>query len=219
MDKEQSAILKEISQKDFDRDYFIELINNNTNIRNLVISEMLANPDIMIYYHCFYIVTDASRMKPELYYEYWDEFVKLLEHSNSYHRDFGLELIANLVQVDNENRLSLIWTRYTEHLYDKKFMTGECCLSNLRVILKVRTDLIDEVIIMLLNFSNKCHYSEKQIALLESNMLDIFDDSIDKSSYKEEMISFIENRRSSISPKTRKRANQLLNRYKNGSIK
>jgi hypothetical protein len=210
----KNIILKEISQKDFDRHYFVKLINNDSNIRDFIINELLSNTNIMIYYHCYYVVSDASKKAPSLYYKYWDEFVKLLDHHNSYHRDVGLTLIANLVQVDEENRLSLIWSRYLEHINDEKFMTGECCINNIRIILKTRVDMIDEVVNILLNLENVCHYTEKQIALLEYSVLNIFDDVFFKSNYMDEIVCFIKKRTSSISPKTRKKANQLIKKYK-----
>ncbi len=78
----KNIILKEISQKDFDRDYFVKLINSDSNIRELIINELFSNTNIMIYYHCYYVVSDASKKVPILYYNYWDKFVKLLDHDN-----------------------------------------------------------------------------------------------------------------------------------------
>jgi hypothetical protein len=206
----QNTILKEISQKDFNRDYFVQLINNDPNIRVLIINELLTNVNIMIYYHCYYVVSEASKKEPSLYYNYWDQFAKLLEHDNSYHRDIGLTLIANLVQVDEKDQLSLIWKKYLEHINDQKFMTGQCCMKNIRIILNTRVDLIDEVVNILLHLEKICDYTEKQIALLESSVLNIFDDVFFKSKYKDEMLCFIKKRITSISPKTRKKANQLI---------
>lgn len=210
----KSIILKEISQKDFDRDYFVKLINSDSNIRDFIINELLSNTNIMIYYHCYDVVSDASKKAPSLYYKYWDKFIKLLDHDNSYHRSFGLTLVANLVQVDEEDRLSLIWSRYLEHINDEKFMTGECCINNIRIILKTRVDIIDKVVNLLLNLEEICHYTEKQIALLEYSVLNIFDDVFFKSNYMDEIVCYIKKRTSSISPKTRKKAKQLIKKYK-----
>ncbi len=210
----KNIILKEISQKDFDRDYFVKLINSDSNLRDLIINELLSNTNIMIYYHCYYVVSDASKKAPSLYYKYWNKIVKLLDHDNSYHRDIGLTLIANLVQVDEEDRLSLIWTRYLEYINDEKFMTGECCINNIRIILKTRVDMIDEVVNILLKLEKVCNYTEKQIALLEHSVLNIFDDVFFKSNYKDEIVCFMKKSTTSISPKTRKKAKQLIKKYK-----
>ncbi|AZO95735.1 hypothetical protein GM661_11790 [Iocasia frigidifontis] len=210
----KKEILEKISQKNFDRDYFVRFINNDSNIREFIVNELLLNNDIMIYYHCYYVVSEASKKEPSLYYKYWDKIVELLDHDNSYHRDIGLTLIANLVKVDDEDRFSLIWPRFIEHINDKKFMTGKCCLNNIRVILKTRLDLIDEVVTRLLNIDKICHYNEKQIALLECDVLNIFDDVFLKNNYMNEIVYFIKKKTSSISPKTRKKAKQLIRKYK-----
>jgi len=62
----------------------------------------------MVYYHSYYIIARASEISPELFYEYWDDFATLLNHENSYHRDFGLSLIANLTKIDKINKFSNI---------------------------------------------------------------------------------------------------------------
>ncbi|WP_051412091.1 hypothetical protein [Halonatronum saccharophilum] len=210
----KDIILKEISQKDFDRDYFVKLINSNSIIREFIINELITNSNIMIYYHCYYVVNDASKKAPSLYYKYWNKFIKLLDYDNSYYRNIGLTLIANLVEVDEENRLSLIWSKYLEHINDEKFITGECCINNIRIILKTRADMIDEVVNILLNFEKVWNYTEKQIALLEYSVLNIFDDLFFRGDYTDEVVCFIKKRASSISPKTRKKAKQLIKKYK-----
>ncbi len=72
----------------------------------------------MVYYHCYYVISKASEEKPELFYDYWNEFVLLLDHQNSYHRDIGLTIIANLTKIDTDDKFSVIYEKYIEHFND-----------------------------------------------------------------------------------------------------
>lgn len=120
-------------------------------IRDFIIDQMLNNPKIMVYYHSYYILSHASEINPEQFYEYWDDFVSLLDHKNSYHRDCGLTLIANLTEVDIENRFLSIFDDYFKHINDAKFMAADCCVGNTVRILANKEELRDNIIKILLN--------------------------------------------------------------------
>lgn len=98
------------------------MVVDDSQMRDNVVNLMLNNQNIMVYYNSYYIISLASALKPELFYKYWDDFVLLLNHQNYYHRDFALNLLANLTQVDTENKFSLIFDDYFSHINDEKFM-------------------------------------------------------------------------------------------------
>lgn len=65
---DRDKYMTKISKKDFNCDYFINLINHDRNARNTVIYKMLFNFDTIVYYHCYYVVASASNKRPTLYY-------------------------------------------------------------------------------------------------------------------------------------------------------
>ena len=107
---------------------------------------MLTNSAIMVYYHCFYIVEKASQERPKLLYSFWGEIAKLLQHENSYHRDFALDIIGNLTIVDLENRFLEIRDEYFSIINDEKFMTGIYCVKNLLKIYQNKPDQRERII-------------------------------------------------------------------------
>ena len=76
--KDLEEILEEISKKGFERIKFVDLIINDDHLRDFLVDSMINNREIMKYYHCFYIISDASEMRPELFYKYWDDLANLL---------------------------------------------------------------------------------------------------------------------------------------------
>lgn len=208
-----NLLIQEIKKKDVDVEYFSNKIIEDEDSRKEVVKHLLTNKDIMVYYHCYHVVSMASERKPELFYMYWDDFVSLLKHRNSYHRDIGLTIIANLVSVDDRGYFDDIFEDYLRHIDDTKFMTAQCFLKNLAKIVKVREDLRPKVIETLLAVDEKASYPEKQRGLLKYDILQIFDIIYMESNFKKSMNCFIEDALNSKSPKTKKKAKELVKKY------
>lgn len=206
-------LIEEIAQKSFDIDKFVRIVVEDVCVREEIVNQMAKNSEIMVYYHCYYVVDEASRKFPELFYPYWDEIAKLLHHKNSYHRDFALEIIGNLIKVDHENYFSIIKEDYFSLISDEKFMTGNCCVRNLLKVYQHKSKLRERIIQLLLNIDNICDYTEKQKGVLKADVLAIFDKVYLEIKEREEINDFIKAELHSISPKTRKKANELFKKY------
>ena len=206
-------ILLEISKKEFDRQKYVNMVISDKQFRDFIVENMIKHPKIMVYYHCFYIVSDGSLKQPELFYNYWDEMYRLLEHENSYHRDFGLIILANLASVDDKNKFDSIINKYLELLHDEKFMTAETCVKTCFIIASIKTDLCEMIVNRLLELDGSKYYPEKQMALMMSFIIEGFESIIEIYSKKSKLIEFANRHLTSISPKTRKIANQFVKNY------
>lgn len=206
----QNQFVSEISRPDFDLDRFVSLIIQQEGTRVECLENMLHHEDIMVYYHCYYVIAKASQLEPGLFYKYWDQISTLLGHKNSYHRDFALTILANLVAVDHENRFSAIFLDYMRHIHDEKFMTAICCIQNLKKILPFRPDLTPPTLNMLLQIDDQSSYSEKQKALIRSDILEIIEMAYESAEDKQKLDRFILASCESLSPKTRKKAKELF---------
>ncbi|MBN1454599.1 MAG: hypothetical protein JW963_26515 [Anaerolineales bacterium] len=208
-----NQLIEEISVKDVDVDKFVQLVVSDDCIRDEIVKQMVTHPHIMVYYHCYYVVSKASEQRPDLFYRYWPEIAALLKHKNSYHRDFALTIIANLTQVDQEDLFSKIYHDYFEHINDAKFMTGQCCVQNSLKIFRYKPEFREQIIALLLDMDIRCAYPEKQRAVLKSDILDIFDAVYEEMHNKEGINAFIRDGIGSISPKTRRKAKELVRKY------
>lgn len=177
---------------------------------------MLEHPKIMVYYHSFYIIDRASCIKPELFYIYREAFTSLLKHSNSYHRDFGLTLLVNLLNGASEEEIqkfSVSLPMYLKCLYDEKFMTAECCVRNITRLLEM-TNVYDGVILKaLIEIELYSNYPDKQKALMDGYIINAMEVLYDRVDCKEEILGFVTTRTESISPKTRKVVKKFLSTY------
>ncbi|MCZ3365204.1 MULTISPECIES: hypothetical protein [Methanobacterium] len=209
----KNDLISEISDKNVDVDKFAEIVINKEPIRHEIINQMLNNTHIMVYYHSYNILAKASELKPELFYKYWDDFASLLNHENSYHRDFGLTLIANLTKVDFENKFSSVSKNYFKHINDAKFMTARHCIQNTAKIMANKSGLTEDILDILLNIDEICNFSEKQKALLKSDIIYVFDEFYEQIDRKEMINKFVKVELNSISPKTKKIAREFILKY------
>lgn len=208
-----TEIVGQIEKKDFDINALTQLVITNESVRNEIVQQMLKNSAIMVYYHCYYVIDKASQERPELFYSYWGDIAELLHHTNSYHRDFALEIIGNLTRVDQENRFAEIKDEYFSIVNDEKFMTGNCCVKNLLKIYRHKPEQREQIVKILLDIDNRCKYSDKQKGVLKADILDIFDEIYGNEVEQIRINEFIRTEVNSISPKTRKKARELVKKY------
>lgn len=206
-------MIEQIAKPDFEIEPFAILAINQEPIRDEIVKHMRSNPDIMVYYHCYYVVAKASLERPDLFYKYWDEIAALLKHENSYHRNFALEILANLTKVDHEDRFSQVFPDYFRCLDDKKFMTGQCCARNSLKVLENHRELMDQLIPILLDLDGHSSYPIKQKELLKCDLLEVFAHFYKEIGGNLEVNEFIQSAVHSQSPKTRKKAKELVLQY------
>ena len=209
----KNDLISEISDKNVDVDKFAEIVINEESIRIEIINQMLNNTHIMVYYHSYNVLAKATELNPELFYRCWEDFASLLNHENSYHRDFGLTLIANLTKVDNEGKFSSVFDDYFKRINDAKFMTARHCIQNTAKILANKNELMKDTLNILLDIDKRCNFSEKQKALLKSDVIVVFDKFYEQIDRKERINKFVKAELSSISPKTKKRAREFILKY------
>jgi hypothetical protein len=207
------GLIEQISMPDADIVFFAALIIREKSLRDEVIHQMVSNPDIMVYYQCYYVAAKASFMGPELFYGYWDEIAELLKHPNSYHRNFALEILANLTKVDTENRFLPIFSDYFKLLYDPKFLTGLWCVRSCQKVIENEKELLNQIISLLLEVEQNSLYKVHQIELLKFDILETFDKFYPEINDKIKINEFITLQIRSTSPKTRKRAKELVSKY------
>jgi len=208
-----STLIQKISARNLDVEKFSRLAISDAHARDEIIHQMTTHPHIMVYYNCYYVIDHASQERPELFYPYWNSLVPLLNHPNSYHRDIGMTILANLAAVDNENRFNAIFEEYFSHLNDARFMTAHCCVCNSRKIMRSKSGLRDQILTLLLSVDSLCSFPEKQRELMKADILEIIDEFYPEIKGRDRADEFIRKACVSISPKTKKIAKALASKY------
>jgi hypothetical protein len=203
-------LILQISKPDFDVSCFSKAALEDQSMRDELVHQMLTHPHIMVYYHCFYAIEKACQEDPRSFYEYWKGFSGLLEHPNSYHRNFGLVLISLLARVDVDHKLEVLLPSYIDHMSDEKYLTSLYCVQGCTRIIQVRPYLSSQILIRILAQDADSPYSDSQAALLKAEILNFLDQFFTFQTPDEKIIHWIVSASTCASPKTRKIAKELL---------
>ena len=204
--------ITEYSKQNIDIKSFADIILNDNNKRELMMSEMLTNNNIMVYFNGYLIIAEASEALPELFYTHFEDIAKLLSHKNSYHRNIALHLLANMASIDKDNKFDKVIDSYYKTLSDIKFQTKLYCIKHSAKIIRARNDLADKIIRLIIESLNAKDFNIKQKNLLVFNVLSLIEDSCNLFNDKEYIKSFIRHLENTT-PKINRLINKINNLY------
>jgi hypothetical protein len=92
-------------------------------------------------------------------------------------------------------------------------MTARKCVQNTGKILESKAELTEDVTDVLLDVDRRCDFSLKQIALLKSDVIELFYKFYGQINNKEQVNEFVKEELNSVSPKTRKVAKKYMETF------
>lgn len=128
MSNRKNNYLEAVSKTNADLEHYHLLINDDEEFRDFVIKELLNNEAINIYYHSYLLIEKSSRENPNKYYKYWDKFTELLKHKNSYHNNYAINILANIISADTDDKFACIISDYLSLLNHEKITTRKYCI-------------------------------------------------------------------------------------------
>ncbi len=160
----------------------------------------------------FKFLMKLSEEHPEVLYPKWDFFANLLDSDNHYHRYISINILANIVMVDAENKFEKIFDKYFGNIDGNRTMVAGQAALNSGKIAKAKPNLQTKITERLLNIE-KTHQG-KQIELIKAYVIEAFNEYFEESADKNKIKTFIEAQLESKSPKTRKLAREFLKKAK-----
>lgn len=160
----------------------------------------------------FKIIYPVSDSNPELLYSYWNVFIEMLHKPEVSNKYYAIHLIARIVKVDIDNRFSRIFNYWFNDLLNSESPVVSLHIAEKSgMIINAKPDLEIEIIARLLNIeeTSKCRHIELQKAYV----LSAFDICFENLSDKRKVIEFIKDQLKNPSPKTRKKAKELIEKY------
>ncbi len=162
-------------------------------------------------YNCFKVILFISEEHGEALYPKWDFFVKLLDSDNTYWKMSGLQIIANLTRVDTDKKFDDICDKYYRLLADRGTVVAAHAAINSGKIASAKPDLQARITDKLLSIDNI--YAGKQIDLVKGYIIEAFAVYFEEAENKNRIIEFVRNQLNSGSPRTRKQAEQFINKW------
>jgi hypothetical protein len=178
-----------------------------------VLLDGVVSKDDTYRYNCFKVLLQISDDHPLVLYPEWDYFVGLLNSGNSYHRSIGLQIIANLTRIDDENRFDGIFDQYFDLLDDEKVVTARYLAQSAGRIARAKPHLQARITERLLGIDGT-HHTQERKDLISADIIQSFEEFFEDSCDKEEILAFVEKQLGCSSPKTRKAAKAFLDKHR-----
>ena len=158
-------------------------------------------------YNCFEVLLQISEEQPRVLYPEWDYFIALLNSSNAYHRSIGVQILANLTQVDAQRRFEEVFDRYFDILNDEKIIVTRALVLSAGTIARFQPSLQARIVERLLSI-DETHHKHKD--LIKADAIQSFEAFFEDYPDQERILRFVEQQLECSSPKTRKIAKAFL---------
>lgn len=212
----KTASAKQIlTQKEPARLYeVVEPALKDAELRDLLVEGSFAK-DETYRYNCVRVLFRAIAQNPDLFYQYWDRFEKMIDSPNGFHRSAAAQAIAYLSSVDTDCKLDMIFNHYLGLLNDSKVMVTHYFLEALGVIYQARPDFQHKIIATLFSIDKTDHPLQRK-DLLKADIINIFDQLFDIMPIQEQKRAkaFAETQLECSSSKTRKAAKEFQTKHK-----
>ncbi len=174
--------------------------------------EGLSDRQERVGYNCLRALLLVAEEQPELLYPYWAVFVDLLRSNNTYFKLRGANLIAAVATADEENRFEDVFDDYYD-LLDGKSVIAACYVAgNSGSIAKAKPHLQARITARLLSIDNT-HHPPQRRDLIKRHAVEAFGEYAERSEERSEIQEFVRAQLESESPRTRKVARELLQRW------
>jgi hypothetical protein len=164
-----------------------------------------------IRFNSYQVLLHLSESNPEILYPKWDYLSALLTSDNHFHRYIAINLIANLVKIDKENKFEADFDKYFDNIAGERTMVAGQAAMDAGKIAKAKPNLQAKITDILLNIGQI--HQGKQTELMKAHAITAFNDYFGKSPDKEKIIGFVNKQLESESPKARKVAKEFLKKW------
>lgn len=204
--------MESLKKKDFNPENLANKAMKDFRILQELINNLLIKDDT-IRYNSHKVLLLVSENYPEALYPDWDFFVNLLKSKNNFHKVIGIQILANLSKVDTINKFENIYNDYCDLLDAKSVMTAAHLAANIGKIAKNKPHLREKLTQLLLDI-DKTHHEIGRKDLIKASTIDSFTEYINDIKNKEEIVRFVTKQLNSKSPKTKKKAEEFLKKFK-----
>ena len=201
----------------------IDLNNKNINIK-AVAKKAVKNDELMatlldslwsknetIRYNCHKVLFLLTQEQPQTLYSKWDYFEEFLESDNTYHKLSAVLLLANLTQIDKDNKFERLFDRYYDLLDDNSFITAAYVAGASGKIARATPRIRTRITNRLLNI-DRTHHGQERKDLVKASIIGAFEEYFDQTRNKKRIFDFVQKQLSCKSPKARKAAKEFLKR-------
>lgn len=112
----------------------------------------------------------SESQKSNIWYKYFEDFISLLDHPNSFVRNRVIYIIAANVRWDDNDKFDVVLTDFLSHITDEKPITARQCVKSLVEIGESKPKYIPTIIFSLKSV-DLLKYKDSMRPLIEKDIL------------------------------------------------
>jgi hypothetical protein len=212
--------LERLANKSITKDELLEDVKQNFRLLPEILNGV-SSSKAAIRYGCVKVLMDLSDEQPEKLYPHMDLFISLLDSKYRILTWNAMAIIANLTEVDTENKFDAIFDRYFSFLNDEYMVTVANLVGNAGTIATKRPNLTQKITDELLKvekISITLHLTEECKNVVTEKTIKSFDLFFNQIENKDEVISFVKrqinNTRKSVRIESEKFLKKWNQKYK-----
>ncbi len=215
----ETNILQQIEKKVYTKEQLAEKIKNNYDLLPEIIKGV-SSPKANIRYGCGNVLKLLSEENPEKIYPHIDFFIELLDSKYRILTWIAMAIIANLTEVDTDNKFDKIFDKYYSFLNDGYMVTVANVVAKSGQIAKAKPHLTDKITNVLLNvekIKKTPHLTSECRNVIIEHAITSFDMYYDQIRNKDEVLSFVKRQLNNSRNTAKRKAEIFLE--KNSKVK
>jgi len=164
-------------------------------------------------FETYLVLFRLTQNDPAKVYPYWDQLVPMLDLSTSTdHKYEAINLIANMLPVDLENKFDAIVEKYYALLDDESIIAPGHVALRTGDIIQAKPHLEPKITDLLLQI-NQTHHDARRKALISANMIESMSQYYPIAKNQSKILEFVKSQQTAPSPKAKKNAKLFLQKY------
>jgi hypothetical protein len=212
-DANKLSLFDRIAKRNSDKEEIAKEVIKNHELLSFIF-EGLENKKADIKYGCEKILMIISESEPAVLYPQFDFFVSLLDHPSNFMKWGATKIIANLTQVDAENRFDKIFEKYFAPIPGPVMITAANIIGNSSKIASVKPYLTEKIVIELLKVETAEYQTTECRNIALGHFIVSVDQFFDQIKDKKPLVDLIKKQLNNTRNATKKKAMQFVKKYK-----
>lgn len=207
-----SELLQEIAKKEIAKERIVDKVINNPELLP-VLFEGLNSNKASIKYGCEKILRLLSEKKPQLLYPHFNLFVKLLDSEDNFLKWGSIITIANLTNVDSENKFEKIFDKYFAPIPGPELIPAGNVIGNSYKITLAKPQLSDRIAKEILKVEKAKYQTNECRNVALGHAINSYMKFFDQIKDKEPVVKLIKTQLENTRNATRKKAEKFVKKW------
>lgn len=208
---EITELIAQIKSREIKADYIAGKVASPPLIA--IIVKGIEAKDAATKYKCLKILSLVSAQNPGLLYPYFEVFTNLLNSPQNIVKWNAIDIIANLVPVDSENKFASIFYRFYALLEEGSLITSGHVMESSDIIARCRPDWEPAITKSLLSVEDIPLPTDECRNILRGKVILTFARYFAQSSLQKDMLEFARKQLENSRPATAQKARQFLEKF------